>query len=139
METVADFILGGLQNQFKWLLQPCERCLLLGRKATTNLDSVLKCRDIITLLTKVCIVKAMVFPVVMYGCERWTIKKSEHHRIDAFELWYWRRVLPWTSRRSNQSILKEISPEYSLEGLVLNMKLQYFGHLMKKPTHWKRP
>ena len=97
----------------------------------TNLDSILKGRDI-TLLTNVCIVKAMVFPVVMYGCESWTIKKAEHQRIDAFELWCWRRLLrvPWTARRSNQSILKEISPEYSLEGLMLKLKLQYFGHLM---------
>ena len=99
----------------------------------TNLDSILKSRDII-LLTKVCLVKAMVFPVVMYRCERWTIKKAEHQRIDVFELWCWRRLLrvPWTARRSNQSILKEISPEYSLEGLMLNLKLQYFGHLMQR-------
>ena len=108
-----------------------KRCLLLGRKAMTNLDSILKSRDI-TLPTKVCLDKAMVFPVVMYGCENWTIKKTEHQRIDAFELWYWRRLLkvPWTARRSNQSILKEIGPEYSLEGLMLTLKLQYFGHLM---------
>ena len=110
----------------------CEikRPLLLGRKAMTNLDSILKSRDI-TLLTN-CIVKAMVFPVVMYGCESWTIKKAEHCRIDAFELWCWRRRLrvPWTARRSNQSMLKEINPEYSLEGLMLKLKLQYFGHLM---------
>ena len=107
------------------------RCLLLERKAITNLDSILKSRDI-TLLTKVCLVKAMVFPVVMYGCESWTIEKAEHWRIDVFELWCWRRLLrvPWTARRSNQSILKEISPEYSLEGLMLKLKLQYFGHLM---------
>ena len=106
-----------------------KRRLILGRKATTNLDSVFKNRDI-TFLTKVHIVKAMVFPVVMYGCESWTIKKAEHQRIDAFELWCWKRLLrvPWTARRSNQSILKEINPEYSLEGLML--KLQYFGHLM---------
>ena len=99
----------------------------------TNLDSILKSRDI-NLPTKVCVVKAMVFPVVMYGCESWTIKKAEHRRIDAFELWCWRRLLrvPWTARRSNQSILKEISPEYSLEGLMLKMKLQYFGHLMQR-------
>ena len=105
------------------------RCLLLGRKAMTNLDSVFKNRDI-ALLTKVCLVKAVVSPVVMYGCESWTVKKAEHRRIDAFELWCWRRLLrvPWTARRPNQSILKEISPEYSLEGLTL--KLQYFGHLM---------
>ena len=110
-----------------------KRCLLLGRKAMTNLDSILKSRDI-TLLTKVRLVKAMGFPVVMYGCESWTIKKAEHQRIDAFELWCWRRLLrvPWTSRRSNQSILKEISPEYSLEGLMLKVKLQYFGHLMRR-------
>ena len=99
----------------------------------TNLDSILKSRDI-TLLTKVCLVKAMVFPVVIYGCERWTIKKAEGRKIDAFELWSWRRLLrvPWTARRSNQSILKEISPEYSLEGLTLKLKLQYFGHLMRR-------
>ena len=99
----------------------------------TNLDSILKSRDI-TLPTKVCLVKAMVFPVVMYGCESWTVKKAERRRIDAFELWYWRRLLnvSWTARRSNQSILKEISPEYSLEGLILKLKLQYFGHLMQK-------
>ena len=105
--------------------------LLLGRKVMTNLDSILKSRDI-TLPTKVHLVKAMVFPVVMYGCERWTIKKAEHQRIDAFELWCWRRLLrvPWTARRSNQSILKEISPGCSLEGMMLKLKLQYFGHLM---------
>ena len=108
-----------------------KRCLLLGRKAMTNLDSILKSRDI-TLPTKVRLVKAMIFPVVMYGCESWTIKKAECWRIDAFELWCWRRLLrvPWTARRSNQSILKEISPEYSLEELMLKLKLQYFGHLM---------
>ena len=107
--------------------------LLLGRKAMTNLDSILKSRDI-TLPTEVCLVKAMVFPIVMYGCESWTIKKAEHQRIDAFELRCWRRLLtvPWTVRRSNKSILKEISPEYSLEGLILNVKLQYFGHLMQR-------
>ena len=108
-----------------------KRCLLLGRKAMTNLDSILKSRDI-TLPTKVRLIKAMVFPVVMYGCKIWTIKKADHGRIDAFELWCWRRLLkaPWTTRRSNQSTLKEISPEYSLEGLMLKLKLQYFGHLM---------
>ena len=108
-----------------------KRHLHLGRKAMTNLDSILKSRDV-TLPTKFCLVKAMVFPVAMYGYESWTVKKAEHQRIDAFELWYWRRLLrvPWTTRRSNQSILKEISPEYSLEGLMLNLKLQYFGHLM---------
>ena len=109
-----------------------KRCFLLGRKAVTNLDSILKSRDI-TLSTKVCIVKAMVFPVVTYGCERWTIKKSERWRIDAFELWCWRRVIvPSTARRSNQSILKEISPEYSSERLMLKLKLQYFGQLMRR-------
>ena len=108
-----------------------KRRLLLGRKVMTNLDSMLKSRDI-TLPTKVCLVKAMVFAVVMYGCESWTIKKAECRRIDAFELWCWRRLLrvPWTARRSNHSILKEISPEYSLEGLMLKLKLQYFGHRM---------
>ena len=110
-----------------------KRQLLLGRKAMTNLDSVLKSRDI-TLLTKVHVVKAMVFLAVVYGCESWTIKKVECQRIDAFELWCWRRLLrvPWTARRSNQSILKEISPEYSLEGLMLKQKFQYFGHLMRR-------
>ena len=110
-----------------------KRCLLLGRKVMTNLDSILKSRDI-TLPTKVRLVNAMVFPVVMYGCESWTIKKAKHQRIDAFELWCWRRLLrvPWTARRSNQSILKEISPEYSLEGLMLKLKVQYFGHLMQR-------
>jgi len=108
-----------------------KRCLLLGREVMTNLDSILKSRDI-TLSTKVCLVKAMVFSVVMYGYESWTVKKAEHRRIDAFELWCWRRLLrvPWTARRSNQSILKEISPEYSLEGLMLKLKLQFFGYLM---------
>ena len=108
-----------------------KRCLLLGRKVMNNLNSLLKSRDI-TLPTKVHLVKAMVFPVVMYGCESWTMKKAKHRRIDAFELWCWRRLLrvPWTTSRSNQSILKEISPEYSLEGLILTLKLQYFGYLM---------
>ena len=122
----------GLQNHCRRWLQPwIKRCLLLGRTAVTNLDSVLKSKDI-TLPTKVCIVKAMVFPVVMYGCESWTIKKAEHQRIDALELWCWRSLLRvrWTTRRSNQSILKEISPEYSLEELMLKLKLQYSGHLM---------
>ena len=110
-----------------------KRCLLLGKKAMSNLDSVLKSRHI-TLPTKVGLVKAMVFPVVMYGCESWTLKKAECQRIDAFELWCWRRLLrvPWTARRSNQSILKKISPEYSLEGLMLKLKLQYFDHLMRR-------
>ena len=108
-----------------------KRCLLLGREVMTNVDIILKSRDII-LSTEVRLVKAMVFPVVIYGSESWTIKKTEHQRFDAFELWYWRRLLrvPWTARRSNQSILKEISPECSLEGLMLKLKLQYFGHLM---------
>ena len=109
-------------------------------KVTTNLDSILKSRDII-LLTKVCLLKAMVFPVVKHGCESWTLKKAECQRIDAFELWYWRRLLrvPWTARRFNQSIVKEISPEYSLEGLMLKLSLQNFGHLMRRVTHLKRP
>ena len=110
-----------------------KRCLLLGRKVRTNLDSILKSRDI-TLPTKIHLVKAMVFPVVMYGCESWTVKKAECRRIDAFKLWCWRRFLrvPWTARRSNQSILKEISPGISLEGMMLKLKLQYFGHLMQR-------
>ena len=132
METVTDFIFLGFKvtadGDFS---HEIKRCLLLGRKAVTNLDSILKSRDI-TLLTKVHLVKSMVFPVVMYGCESWTIKKAEHRRIDAFELWCWRRLLrvPWTPRRSNQSILNEISPKCSLERLMLKLKLQYFGHLM---------
>jgi len=110
-----------------------KRRLLIGRKVMTNLDSIFKSRNI-TLPTKVCLVKAMVFPVVMYGCESWTVKKAEHRRIDAFELWCWRRLLrvPWTARRSNESSLKEISPGCSLEGLMLKLKLQYFGHLMQR-------
>ena len=113
--------------------------LLLGRKAMTNLESILKNRDI-TLLTKVCLDKAMVFPVVMYGFESWTINKAEHQRIDAFELWCWRRLLrvPWTARRSNQSILKEINPGCSLEGLMLKLKLQYFGHLMQRAESFEK-
>ena len=116
-----------------------KRHLLLGRKAKTNIDSILKSRDI-TLPAKVRLVKAMVFPVVMYGCESWTIKKSECRRIDAFELWCWSRLLrvPWTARRSNQCILKEISPEYSLEGLMLKLKLQYFGHLMRRTDSFEK-
>ena len=108
-----------------------KRCLLFGRKAMTNLDSIVKSRDI-TLPTKVCLVRAMVFQIIMYGCESWTIKKAEHRRIDAFELWCWRRLLrvPWTARRSNQCLIKDISPEYSLKGLMRKLKLQYFGHLM---------
>ena len=116
------------------------RRLLLGRKVMTNVDSILKSRDI-TLATKVCLVNAMVFPVVMYGCESWTIKEAECKRIDAFELWCWRRLLrvPWTARRSNQSILKVISPEYSLEGLMLKLKLQYFGYLMRRADSLEKP
>ena len=123
-----------LQNQCSWRCgHEIKRCLLFGRKAMTHLDSVLKSRDI-SLPTKVHIVKSMVFPVLMYGCEGWTIKKSECQRIDAFGLWCWRRLLrvPWTARRSNQSVLKEINPEYSLEGLMLKLKLQYFGHPMQR-------
>ena len=128
-ETVADFILGGSKITADGdCSHEIKRCLLLGRKAMANLDSILKSRDI-TLPTKVSLVKAMVFPVVMYGCESWSIKKVEHRRIDAFELWCWKRLLrvPWTARRSNQSILKEISPGCSLEALMLKLKLQYFG------------
>ena len=131
VETVSDFIFGGSKiTAHGDCSHEIKRHLLLGRKVMTNRDSMLKRRDI-TLPTKVCLVKAKVFPVVMYGCESWTIK-AECRRIDAFELWCWRRLLrvPWTSRRSNQSILKEISPEYSLEELMLKLKLQYFGHLM---------
>ena len=133
VETVADFIFlgskitsdGDCSNELK-------RHLLLGRKVMTSLDSILKSRDFVTLSTKVHLVKAMVFPVVMYGCESWTVNKAERRRIDAFELWCWRRLLRvhWTARRSNQSILKETSPGCSLEGLMLKLKLQYFGHLM---------
>ena len=134
METVTDFILGGCKITVNGdCNHEIKRCLLLGRKVMTNLDSILKGRDI-ALPAKVYLVKAMVFPVVMDGCENWAIKKAEHQGIDAFELWCWRRLLrvPWTARRSNQSILKEISPEYSLEGLMLKLKLQYFGHLMRR-------
>ena len=131
-ETVTDFILGGSKIIVDGdCSHEIKKHLLLGRIVITNLDSILKSRDI-TLPTKVLLVKAMVFLVVMYGCESWTVKKAEHQRIDAFELWCWRSLLrvPWTARRSNQSILKEISPGYSLEGLILKLKLQYFGHLM---------
>ena len=134
VETVSDFILGGSKITADGdCSHEIKRCLLLGRKVITNLDSILESRDI-TLPTKVRLVKAMVFPVVMYGCESWTTKKAEHQKIDAFELWCWRRLLrvPWTARRSNQSILKEISPGSSLEGLMLKLKLQYFGHLMRR-------
>ena len=132
MERVTDFIfLGSKITAVSDCSHEIKRHLLLGRKAMTNLDSILKSR-VITLLTKVCLVKTMVFPIVMYGCESWTIKETEHQRIDTFELWCWRRLLrvPWTARKSNQSILKEISPEYSMEGLMLKLKLQYIGHLM---------
>ena len=132
VETGSDFIfLGSKITADGDCSHEIERCLLLERKVMTNLDSIFKSRDI-TLPTKVHLVKAMVFPVVMYGCESWTVKKAERRRIDAFELWCWRRLLrvPWTARRSNQSILKEISPRISLEGMMLKLKLQYFGHLL---------
>ena len=132
VETVSDFIFGGSKITADGdCSHKIKRCLLLGRKVMTSLDRILKSRDI-TLSTKVHLVKAMVFPVFMYGCKSWPIKKAECRRIDAFELWCWRRLLrvPWTARRSNQSILKEISSECSLEGLMLKLKLQYFGHLM---------
>ena len=134
VETVSDFtFLGSKTTADGDCSHEIERCLILGRKVMTNLDSILKSRDI-TLSTKVHLVKAMVFPVVMYGCESWTVKKDEHRRIDAFELWCWRRLLrvPWTAKRRNQSILKEISPGCSLEGLMLKLKFQYFGHLMRR-------
>ena len=134
METVRDFFsLGSKITADGDCSHEIKRRLLLGRKATTNLNSILKGRDV-TLPTKGSLVKAMVFPVVMYGCESWTIQKAEHWRIDCFELCYWRRLLrvPWTARRSNQSLLKEISPEYSLERLMLKLKLQYFGHLVQR-------
>ena len=139
-ETVTDFILFGSKITSDGdCSHEIKRRLSLGRKAMTNLDSILKSRDI-TLPTNVCLVKAMVFPVVMYGCESWTIKKTERQRIDAFELWCWRRLLrvPWTARRSNQSILKEISPGYSLLGLMLKLKLQYFGHLMLRTDSFEK-
>ena len=141
MEIVTDFtflsskitVNGDCSHEIK-------RLLLLGRQVMTNLDSMLKSRDI-TLPTKVRLVKTMVFPVIMYGCESWTVKKVECRRIDAFGLWCWRTLLrvPWTARRSNQSVLKETSPGCSLEALMLKLKLQYFGHLMQELTHWKRP
>ena len=140
METVTDFIsLNSKITADGDCSHEVKRCLLLRRKAMTNLDSILKSRGI-TLPTKVHLVKAIVFPVVMNGCESWTIKKAEHERTDAFELWCWRRFLrvPWTPRRSNQSILKEISPEYSLEGLMLKPKLQYFGHLIRKTDSFEK-
>ena len=141
METVTDFIfLGSKITANGDCSYEIKRCLLLGRKAMINLDSILKSRDI-TLPTNVCVVKAMVFPVVMYGCESWTIKKAEHQRIDTFELWCWRRLLrvPWTARRSNQSILKDISPGCSLEGLMVKLKLQYFGPDAKSRLIGKDP
>ena len=140
VETVADFIFGGSKITAGGdCSHEIKRRLLLGRKVMTNLDSILKSRDI-TLPTKVPLVKATVFPVVMYGCESWTIKKAECRRIDAFELWFWRRLLrvSWTARRSNQFILKEISPRCSLEGLMLKLKLQYFGHLMRRADSFEK-
>ena len=140
VETVADLILGGSKITVDGdCSHEIKRYLFLGRKIMTNLDSILKSRDI-TLPTKVSLVKAMVFPVVMYGCESWTMKKAECRRIDAFELWCWKRLLrdPWTTRRSNQSILKEISPGCSLEGLMLKLKLQYFGHLMRRADSFEK-
>ena len=130
VETVSDFIFGGSKITGDCSLE-IKRCLLFGRKVTTNLDSILKSRDI-TLPTKVCLVNVMVFLEVMYECESWTVKKAERRRIDAFELWCWRRLLrvPWTAKRYNQSILKEISPGCSLQGMILKLKLQYFGHLI---------
>ena len=140
VETVSDFIfLGSKITADADCSHDIKRCLLLGKKSMMNLDSILKSRDT-TLPTKVCLVKAMVFPIVLYRCESWTIKKAKRQRIDAFELWCRRRLLrvPWTARRSNQSILKEISPEYSLEGLMLKLKLQYFGHLMQRTDSFEK-
>ena len=141
VETVSDFIFGGSRiTEDGDYSHEIKRRLLLERKIITNLDSMLKSRDFVV-PAKVRLVKAMVFPVVMYGCEIWTIKKAEHRRTDAFELWCWRRLLrvPWSAGRANQSILKEISPGISLEGMMLKLKLQYFGHPCKELTHWKRP
>ena len=140
MQTVTDFIfLGSKITADGDCSQEIKRRLFLGRKSMTNLDGILKSRDI-TLPTNVLLVKAMVFPIVAYGCESWTIKKAEYQRIDIFELWCWRRLLrvPWIARRSNQSILKEISPEYSLEGLMPKLKLQYFGHLMQRTDSFEK-
>ena len=140
-EIVLDFIfLGSKITADGSCSHEIKRRLLLGRKVLTDLENIFESRDI-TLPTKVCLVKAMVFPVVMYGCESWTVKKAEHRRIDTFELWCWRRLLrvPWTARRSKQSILKEISPGCSLEGLMLKLKLQYFGHLMRRADSLQRP
>ena len=139
-ETVPDFIFGGSKITADGdCSHEIKRCLLLARKVMTNLASMLKSKDI-TLPTKVHLVRTMVFPIVTYGCESWTIKKAEHQRTDAFELWCWRRLLrvPWTARRSNQSILKEISPEYTLKGLMLKLKLQYFGHLMRRTYSFEK-
>ena len=141
VETVSDFIFGGSKiTKDGDCCHEIKRCLLLRRKVMANLDNILKSRDI-TLPAKVHLVKAMVFPVVMYGCESWTVKKAKHQKIDALELWCWRRLLrvPWTVRRSNQSILKEISPGCSLEGLMLRLKLQYFGHLMQRVDSLEKP
>ena len=141
MEAVSEFIfLGSKITADGDCSHEIKRGLLLGRKVITNLDSILKSRDI-TLPTKACLVKAMVFPVVMYRCESWTVKKAEYQKFDAFELWCWRKLLriPWAARRSNQSILKEISPGCSLEGLMLKLKLQYLGTSCDELTHWKRP
>ena len=138
--TVSDFIfLGSKITADVDYSHEIKRCLLLGRKVLTNLDSIFKSRDI-TLPTKVRLVKAMVFPVIMYGCESWTVKKAERRRIAAFELWCWRRLLrvPWTARRSNQSILKEIRPVFSLEGLMLKLKLKYLGHLMRRADSFEK-
>ena len=140
MDTVRDFIfLGSKITADGYCSRVIKRCLILVRKAMINIDSILKSKDI-TLPTKVCLVKVMVFPVVIYGCESWAIKKAECRRTDAFELWCWRRLLrvPWTKRRFNQSILGEISPEYSLEGLMLKLKLQYFGHLMRRADSFEK-
>ena len=140
METVIDFVfLGSKISADSDCSHEIKRCLLLGKKVMTNIDSILKSRDII-LLIKVHLLNAVVFPVVMYGCESWTIKKAEHQRIDTFQLWCWRRLLrvPWTARRSNQSILKEIGPRCSLEGLMLKLKLQYFGHLTQRADSFER-
>ena len=140
MERVTDFIfLGSNITADGDCSHEIKRCLLLGRKVMTNLDSTLKSRDI-TLTTKVYLVKAVVFPVVMYGCDSWMVKKAEHRRLDAFELWCWRRLLrvPWTARRFNQFIIKEIIPEYSLEGRMLKLKLQYFGHLMWRTDSFEK-
>ena len=140
VETVSDFIFGGFKITADGdCSHEIKRRLLLGRKVMSNVDSIFKSRDV-TLLTKVRLVKAMVFPVVMYGCESWTMKKAEHQRIDAFELWCWRRLLrvPWTVRRSNQLILKEISPGCSLEGVMLKLKLQYFRHLMRRADSFEK-